>query len=104
MVDNFSNKKVSDFIYKGFDEQPHKCANPKSCSHPYHKKEKEKEKSENKIVSEVKSIFESAKMSVTLTYTVHIWRCPIKVFVSSASTWFSITCNSLTTKRGHIIA
>ena len=69
MVDNFSNKKVSDFIYKGFDEQPHKCANPKSCSHPYHKKEKEKEKSENKIVSEVKSIFESAKMSVKSNIT-----------------------------------
>lgn len=54
MVDNLSNKKVSDFIYKGFDEQPHKCANPKTCTHPSHKnKAKEEQKDENTILSKL---------------------------------------------------
>ena len=60
MVDNFSNKKVSDFIYKGLDEQ-----NPKISNQPNNKKTKDKEH----IVEEIKQVNDSAKMSVKSNFT-----------------------------------
>ena len=55
MVDNLANKRVSDFMYKGFDEQPHRCANPKTCTHPSHKnnKVKEEQKDDNNLISKL---------------------------------------------------